>query len=240
MSSTDGISGTSSASSAQYTSGIQSSSRPGGGMNAAALQQWLQAQVGAMWDKVSDATNGVDSRNKSQEELTNLQRRAAAGEEITAEEVRDVASRMPDGQSKENVLALVANCAPPEKIAELTAAKEKADAAADAAAQRSNSWSSSHNPWEWGNNPHTLEASNLRAAAHNAQLNLNNAGSSTVKGADVAKGFENAAGALSKENDLAMVQLQYTASTAQQAMSLVGNILKIQGDAAKETIGKIS
>ena len=77
------ISGTSSASSAQYASSIQSSHGAGqaGGMNAMKLQQWLKGQVGEMWSKVSDATSGVDQRNNAQRELAELQRQA--GQTIT-------------------------------------------------------------------------------------------------------------------------------------------------------------
>jgi len=243
----DPISGTSSTSSAQYTSSIESSHHAGGGMNAASLQKWLEAQVGEMWDKVSNATSGIDGRNKSQRDLAELQRRATAGEPIPAEEVRAVAARMPEGAERDNVLALVAGCGSPEQTAKLEADLEVANEKADKATKQENDWDAAH-PHKagdpivlGGNNPYAAEAANARGEAHFAKLAVDYpANPSTVSGANVADGFKNAAGALDKQNTLAMTELQYMASTAQQAMSLVGNILKIQGDSAKETIGKIS
>lgn len=215
----DRISGASSTSSAQYASGIDSSPNTRG-MNAASLQKWMEAQVGVMWEKVGDATHGVDQRNKAQGTLSDLQRRVDNGETLTEAEVRTAADGMPDGEDKNRVLGLLSS-GTPEQIA---AADQNVEAAKQALLKADLTMFAQR----------TQELSN----AVNARGALD--AHPPLRGPSVSKAFEKAADALEKQNTLAMTELQYLASTAQQAMSLVGNILKIQGDAAKETIGKIS
>lgn len=237
------ISGTSSASSAQYASSIQSSHGAGqaGGMNAMKLQQWLEGQVGEMWSKVSDATSGVDQRNNAQRELAELQRRATNNEPISADEVRAVAAKMPDGPEKDNVLGLVGNAPTPEALEKLDAEYKDATAASDAATKKYSDWKASHPTMMDAMNPHYGVKLVEFEKAQVAKINLDKANAATsVSGTNVAKGFENAADALDKKNTLVMNELQYMASAAQQAMSLVSNILKIQSDSAKEVIGKIA
>lgn len=226
-----------------HTTIIQSSgpasAHKAGSMNILSLQQWLSNQVSSMWDKVADATSEVDRRNEAQTALADLQRRASNNEPISAEQIDKVASELPDGPEKDMLLAMKPASAQPAELA----AADKAIADAEATMKKANdaavaAWKTSLKGGDPMTNDQTAAKAESAQAAYQHAVNAKTAllAKNTVTGSGVADAFGKAASALEKKNQMAMTELQYISSAAQQAMTLTSNILKVQSEMAEGSI----
>ena len=222
------VSGVGPSSAASYASSIDSSLPANGRMDMATLQTWLGGQVGKMWDKVGEATKGVDDRNKLQAKLGEWTRKAESGVSVPASEVYAYAAEMPAGAEKDAVLELVKGNPSPEAIA----AREKQVAAF--IAQKVSSLS----PTEIANLFPQIEIDAQAAVASTelAAMNVPASGGQVLNPTKLAASCKLISSDLGKANDLAMNTLQATMASAQQAMSLTSNLMKASDDSKSSVI----
>lgn len=227
------VSGVGPSSAASYASSIDSGLPANGRMDMATLQTWLGGQVGKMWDKVGEATKGVDDRNKLQAKLGEWTRTAENGGCVLASEVYKYAATLPDGAEKTAVLELVKANPSPEAIAGKEKELQGFIAQRDALASGK---LTPGNPVGQALARYSADAAVTDASTELAAMRAPAAGGQALNPTNLAASCKSISTSLGKANDLAMNTLQAVMASAQQAMSLTSNLMKASDDSKSSVI----